>query len=64
MCEDLSVSISGGIVELAAADGIRVATDRAVPLGLVAIELITNTAKYAAADSESATSGPRPDPPS
>jgi two-component sensor histidine kinase len=47
VCADLSLSISGGTVELAAADGIRVATDRAVPLGLVTIELITNAAKHA-----------------
>lgn len=47
VCQDLSLSSSECTVEVAAADGIRVATDRAVPLVLIATELITNAAKYA-----------------
>jgi two-component sensor histidine kinase len=47
VCEDLRLSISGCSVEVLAADGIRIATDRAVPLVLIATELITNGAKYA-----------------
>jgi two-component sensor histidine kinase len=45
VCRDLGVS--GCTVEIAASDGIRVATDRGISLALMAIELITNAAKYA-----------------
>jgi two-component sensor histidine kinase len=47
VCEDLRLSISGCSLEVVAADGIRIATDRAIPLVLIATELITNAAKYA-----------------
>jgi two-component sensor histidine kinase len=47
VCRDLNLSSSRCIVEVTAADGIRLATDRAVPLALIATELITNAAKYA-----------------
>jgi two-component sensor histidine kinase len=47
VCRDLSASASGCTVEIAAADGIHVATDRGISLALIAIELITNAAKYA-----------------
>jgi two-component sensor histidine kinase len=47
LCDDLNGSISGISVEVAAADGIRVATDRAISLGLITSELITNAVKHA-----------------
>lgn len=47
VCRDLSAFVSGCVVEIAAPDGIRVATDRGISLALIAIELITNAAKYA-----------------
>jgi two-component sensor histidine kinase len=47
VCRDLSAFVSGCEVEIAAPDGIRVATDRGISLALIAIELITNAAKYA-----------------
>jgi two-component sensor histidine kinase len=47
VCRDLSASASGCTVETAAPDGILVATDRGISLALIAIELITNSAKYA-----------------
>jgi chemotaxis family two-component system sensor kinase Cph1 len=47
VCRDLSAFVCGCVVEIAAPDGIRVATDRGISLALIAIELITNAAKYA-----------------
>ncbi len=47
LCDDLNGAISGCSVEVAAADGIRVATDRAISLGLITSELITNAVKHA-----------------
>jgi two-component sensor histidine kinase len=47
VCRDLNPSASGCLVEVDAADGIRVATDRAIHLALIATELITNAVKYA-----------------
>ena len=47
VCRDLDFSASQCSVEIAAADGIRLATDKAIPLALIATELVTNAAKYA-----------------
>jgi two-component sensor histidine kinase len=47
VCSDLNLSVSGHAVEVVAEDGIRVATDLAIPLVLIANELITNAVKYA-----------------
>ena len=47
VCEDLNLSSPGCIVDVSAADGVRLATDRAIPLVLIATELITNAVKYA-----------------
>jgi two-component sensor histidine kinase len=47
VCRDLEGSFSGCSTEVSVADGIRVATDRAVPLALIVTELVTNAAKYA-----------------
>ena len=47
VCRDLNLSASGCTVEIAAPNGFRVATDRGISLALIAIELITNAAKYA-----------------
>lgn len=47
ICRDLSFSSAGPLVEVDAADGVRIATDRAIPFALIAVELITNAAKYA-----------------
>jgi two-component sensor histidine kinase len=46
VCRDLRSSASGCTVEIAAPDGILVANDRGISLALIAIELITNAAKY------------------
>jgi two-component sensor histidine kinase len=47
VCRDLNLSVSDCTVEIAAPNGFRVATDRGISLALIAIELITNAAKYA-----------------
>jgi two-component sensor histidine kinase len=47
VCGDLNGANSGCAVEVAAADGVRLATDRAISLALIATELITNAVKYA-----------------
>jgi len=47
VCRDLEGSFSGCSTEVSVADGIRVATDTAVPLALIVTELVTNAAKYA-----------------
>jgi two-component sensor histidine kinase len=47
VCRDLDAFVSGCVVEITAPDGIRVATDRGISVALIAIELITNSAKYA-----------------
>jgi two-component sensor histidine kinase len=47
VCSDLNLSASGCQVEVNVADGVRVTTDRAIPLALIATELTTNAAKYA-----------------
>jgi two-component sensor histidine kinase len=47
VCNDLKLSAFGCSVEVTAEDGIRLSTDRAIPLALVATELVTNAAKYA-----------------
>jgi len=47
VCGDLNLSSSDCTVEITAPDGVRVATDRAIPLVLIATELITNAVKYA-----------------
>jgi two-component sensor histidine kinase len=52
VCGDLHRSSSGCTVEVKAAEGIRLSTDRAIALALVATELITNAAKYAYSDRE------------
>jgi two-component sensor histidine kinase len=52
VCGDLNFSGSRCSVEVRAEDGIRLSTDRAIPLALIATELITNAAKYAYAGQE------------
>lgn len=47
VCRDLDRSIGRCRVEFAAADGVPVAADRAVPIALVVNELVTNAMKYA-----------------
>lgn len=47
VCGDLNLPSSSCTVEVSAVEGIRLATDRAVPLVLIAAELIINAVKYA-----------------
>ena len=47
VCKDLGDSMSGCEVNVCAAEGIVVRTDRAIPAVLLVNELITNAAKYA-----------------
>jgi len=47
VCQDLCDSLPGCEIEVEAASGIGIATDRAIPVALLVNELITNTAKYA-----------------
>ena len=47
VCEDLRESMPGCAIDVEAASGIEIATDRAIPVALLVNELITNAAKYA-----------------
>ena len=47
VCQDLNGAVPVCHIEVAAEPGINVMTDRAVPIALMAGELITNAAKYA-----------------
>jgi two-component sensor histidine kinase len=47
VCKDLGDSMSGFEVNVSAAEGIVVRTDRAIPAIFLVNELITNAAKYA-----------------
>jgi two-component sensor histidine kinase len=55
VCEDLNEAVPGCQIKVAVEPGITVTTDRAVPIALMANELITNAAKYAYQDSQSGT---------
>jgi two-component sensor histidine kinase len=55
VCQDLNEAVPGCRIEVAVEPGIIVTTDRAVPIALMANELITNAAKYAYQDSQSGT---------
>jgi two-component sensor histidine kinase len=47
VCHDLEESMPGCRIDVSASDGIRIATDRAIPAALLVNELVTNAAKYA-----------------
>jgi two-component sensor histidine kinase len=47
VCTDISDSMPGCEIVVDAAQGIEIATDRAIPVALLVNELITNAAKYA-----------------
>lgn len=47
VCHDLNLTASGCSIEVQATNGIRFATDMAIPLVLLATELITNSVKHA-----------------
>lgn len=47
VCNELNLSVTGAAVNVVAEDDIRVATDLAIPLVLIANELMTNAVKYA-----------------
>jgi two-component sensor histidine kinase len=55
VCQDLNEAVPGCRIEVAVEPGIIVTTDRAVPIALMANELITNAAKYAYRDRQSGT---------
>ena len=47
VCRDLNDAVSPCTIEIEAEHGIEIVTDRAIPIALIANELITNAAKYA-----------------
>ena len=47
ICRDLDEAVNNCTIEVDAAHGIIIMTDRAIPIALIANELITNAAKYA-----------------
>jgi two-component sensor histidine kinase len=55
VCHDMNSTVPGCRIEVAVEPGITVTTDRAVPIALMANELITNAAKYAYQDRQSGT---------
>jgi two-component sensor histidine kinase len=55
VCQDLNEAVPGCQIEVTVEPGITVTTDRAVPIALMANELITNAAKYAYQDNHSGT---------
>jgi two-component sensor histidine kinase len=55
VCQDLNEAVPGCHIEVADEPGITVTTDRAVPIALMANELITNAAKYAYPDNQNGT---------
>jgi two-component sensor histidine kinase len=55
VCQDLNEAVPGQQIKVTVEPGIIVATDRGVPIALMANELITNAAKYAYQDKQSGT---------
>jgi two-component sensor histidine kinase len=55
VCHDMTGTLPGCRIEVTIEPGIKIITDRAVPIALMANELITNAAKYAYQDSQSGT---------
>jgi len=47
VCRDLDQTAAHCEVKIDAADGVQIATDRAIPISLLVMELITNAAKHA-----------------
>lgn len=45
--KEVCADLDGGALHVEGPDGIRIETDRAIPLALVVIELVTNSLKYA-----------------